>query len=57
MCVREVVGKIGEAGEERTCACGQCHIRHGMRHDTVDDNCFSKTQRCAILEHEPRVFA
>ena len=36
VCVGETVGKIGEADEigERTCACGQCQVRQGMRRDT-----------------------
>ena len=35
MCVGEIVGKIGEVGGwVRTCACGPCQVRQGMRHDT-----------------------
>ena len=34
-CEGENVGKVGEVGErERACACGQCQVRQGTRHDT-----------------------
>ena len=58
----ETVGKIGEVdemGERETCACGQCQVPQGMRHDTWMTTVVG-TQRCAILSFaalEPRVFA
>ena len=33
LCVGETVGKMEEV-DERTGACGQCHVRQGMGHDT-----------------------
>ena len=54
VCLGEIVGKIGE----RTCDCGQCQVRQGMKHDTWMTSVFT-TQRCAILSLpalEPRVF-
>ena len=61
VCVGETVGKIGEVDEmgERECACGQCQVRQGARHDTWM-TIVQGTQRCAILSLtalEPRVFA
>ena len=48
--------RSGWNGWERTCACGQCQVRQGMRHDTWMTIVFG-TQRCATLKLEPRVFA
>ena len=62
VCTGDTVGKMGRGGWngwERTCACGQCQVRQGMRHDTWMTFVFG-TQRCAILcfaALEPRVFA
>ena len=47
--------RSGWNGCERTCACCQCQMRQGMRHDTWM-TIVLRTQRCAILNLEPRVF-
>ena len=38
----------------RTCSCGQCQVRQGIRQDAWM-TIVLRTQRCAILELEPRV--
>ena len=47
VCKGETVGKTGEVNVG-TCACGQCQVQQGVRHDTWM-TIVSGTQRCAIL--------
>ena len=43
--VGEIVGKISQVGE-RTCACGQCQVRQGMRHDMWMTLVFGTQKMC-----------
>ena len=49
VCEGETVGKIGEMdemGERELCACGQCQVRQGMRHDMRMTIILKDTKMC-----------
>ena len=47
--------RIGWKVWERTCACGQCQVRQGARHDTWDDNLFQGHKDAQSLSWATRV--